>query len=65
MSIKNQKIMCKFLRKYPDTWHTFASDRETVENVCGLHNLGIATVKGDMFILRSAEKADRWMYSHD
>ena len=63
--LSEQKTMVKFLRRYPGEWHTFHNDRDTIELVCALHNLGIATVKGDMFILRSAEKADRWMYSHD
>ena len=64
--MNHQRVMIKFLRKYPGKWHSFAADRQTVELVCSLHNLGIATVKGDQFILRSAEKADQYLNArHD
>lgn len=63
MSIKQQVTMAKFLQKYPEKWHSFASDRDTVECVYGLHNLGILKVEGDQMRLRSAEKAERWIES--
>lgn len=61
MSIKTQKTLVKFLRKYPESWHSFASDRATIEDVCATANLGILTVKGDQMILKSAEKADMFL----
>jgi len=59
--MKTQKALVKFLRKYPEAWHSFASDRETVSDVCATANLGILTVKGDQMILKSAEKADTYL----
>lgn len=35
---KREKDLMKFLAKYPGKWHSFASDKETVEIVCALHN---------------------------
>ena len=61
--VQLQKDMVKFLRKYEGSWHTFASDLETVEVVCALSNLGIAEIRGDQMILKSREKADRFLTS--
>ena len=65
MSMKTQIALVKFLRKYPEAWHSFASDRETVTDVCTTSNLGILTVKGNQMILKSADKADMFLSSHD
>ena len=64
MSMKTQKALIKFLRKYPDKWHSFHGDRETVSDVCATANLGILTVIGDQMILKSAEKADMYLNNH-
>ena len=63
--LQAQITTAKFLRKHPGKWHSFATDRVTVESVCGLHNLGIAKVNdfGQMR-LRSADKADRFVNNH-
>ena len=64
-TLKNQKDMVKFLWKYEGRWQTFATDEETVEIVCALQNLGIAEVKGGQMILKSREKAKRWLDSFE
>ena len=62
--LAHQLTMVKFLRGAPGVWHPFASDQQTIEIICSLHNLGIATVKGDRIILASPEKADSFTRSH-
>ena len=61
MSMKTQKALVTFLRKYPEAWHTFSQDYETVSDVCATANLGILTIKGDQMILKSADKADMYL----
>ena len=64
MSIKSQKALVKFVRKYPG-WHSFSQDKQTVTDVCACSNLGILEVRGDQMILKSAEKADQWINSFE
>ena len=61
MSMKTQKALVKFLRKYPEAWHSFSHDKQTIEDVCATANLGILTIKGDQMILKSADKADMYL----
>ena len=64
MSIRNQKHLLSFAMKHPLTWHSFAGDKETVEAVCGLHNLGIIEVnEHNQFSLKSETKAKQWLGS--
>lgn len=43
-------------------WHTFASDTDTVENICAGVNLGILKVNGlSMCRIKSVDKADRYL----
>ena len=63
MTIKTQQALVKFLMKYPERWHSFSADRDTVEAVCATSNLGILTVKGDQMILKSREKAHQYLYN--
>lgn len=57
-----QKVLVKFLIKYPRKWHTFATDYKTVSVVCASANLGILKVNEfNQMILISAEKANRWL----
>lgn len=65
-SMRNfQRDMVKFLMKYEGRWHTFGEDRDTVEVVCSLVNLGIAEIREDQMILKSREKADRFLATFD
>lgn len=66
MTIYKMPSVPAFALKYPDSWHSFASDRETVESVCAAHNLGIVEVStiSNQFRLKSAEKARRYCESH-
>ncbi len=59
---RKQVELARFLVKYPDKWHTFHADRETVELVCAAVNLGIARINdfGQMQ-LKSAEHATRFI----
>lgn len=61
MSRKTQYALVKFLRKYPEKWHAFAQDRETVTDVCATANLGILAIKDNQMILKSVEKADMFL----
>ena len=61
MSRKTQIALVKFLRKYPETWHSFAADLETVSDVCATSNLGILKIKGDQMILKSKTAADLFL----
>lgn len=66
MSIRNQKHLLGFAMRYPLTWHSFAGDRETVEAVCGLSNLGIIEVNEfNQFSLKSETKAQAWLNSFE
>ncbi len=47
---EHEKALMKFLAKYPERWHSFASDLETVTLVCALHNRGDCRVVGDQMI---------------
>ena len=40
---KLQKAALKFAAKHPK-WNTFASDKPTVDAICGLHNCGLIKV---------------------
>ncbi|MCH7605382.1 hypothetical protein IID24_05335 [Patescibacteria group bacterium] len=64
-TLKNQKDMVKFLLRTEEDWHTFGRDRDSIEIACALHNLGIAEVKGGEIILKSREKAKRWLDSFE
>jgi len=59
--MNQQYLMVEFLRSHPGRWYPFPSDRKSVEIICALHNLGIARVTGDKYILRSAEKAAQFL----
>ena len=63
MTIKTQQALIRFLMKYPDTWHSYADDRDTVETVCATSNLGILTIKGDQMILKSRDAAHQFLYN--
>jgi len=60
---RTQKKMAKFMLTYGDKgWQSFADDRETVECVCALHNLGIVRVNEfQQMRLISREKACRFL----
>ena len=64
MTIKTQQALIRFLMKYPDTWHSYADDRETVNLVCATSNLGILKVNdyGQMK-LKSRDKAHQFLYN--
>jgi hypothetical protein len=59
---KAQIKLVKFLVKYSNKWHSFASDYNTVSLVCACSNLGILKTNnfGQMKLV-SLEKADRWL----
>lgn len=60
--IATQKDMARFLMRYPDKWHSYASGHDTVEQVCGLVNLGIAEINDSAQMrLKSPEKAARYI----
>jgi len=40
MKTKQTKLI-KFLVKYPNEWHTYAKDKETVGVICACYNLGV------------------------
>ena len=63
-TLKRQIDIVKFLRRYPDTYFPYSNNRETVEILCATHNLGILTLAGDQMILRSIEKADRFIENY-
>ena len=42
--MNKQVKLIKFLVRYPDKWHTFASDKQTVSIVCASVNLGIVEI---------------------
>ncbi len=63
--VQIQKDMVLLLKKNAGHWDFFASDQETVEVVCSLVNLGIAEVQGSQIILKSKEKADRFLASFE
>jgi len=59
---KHQKHAINFLLKYPNKWHTYASDRLTVKVICSLVNLGIAEINQyHMFALKSEIKAKQFL----
>jgi len=56
--MKAQYKLVRFLLKYPDEWHSFASDKETAGIVCATSNLGILEVNEfNQMKLKSEEKA--------
>ena len=66
MMIHKMPSVAAFALKHPDSWHSFASDRETVESVCAANNLGIVEVStiSNQFRLKSAENARRYCAAH-
>jgi len=38
---KTQRKLMNFAAKYPDKWHAFAHDHETVDIVCACANCGL------------------------
>jgi hypothetical protein len=55
------KNAAMFLLKYPGKWHSYATNKPTVEIVCALVNLGIAKVNQfDQFRLKSIDAAERY-----
>ena len=63
--MKEQIRTIRFLQEHEGKWIIFAKNQQTVQIVCALHNLGIAEVKGDQMILKSREKAKRWLDSFE
>lgn len=65
MTVYKMPSVAAFAIKYPDSWHSFASDRETVESVCAAKNLGLIEVStiSNQFRLKSAENARRYCES--
>lgn len=60
-----QKDTIEFLLEHKGEWLTFAKDRDTIESVCALHNLGIVEVSKGRVTLKSKEKANRFLASSD
>ena len=44
MKVEHQRKLIHFLLNYPGEWHSFASDKHTVEIICATSNLGILEV---------------------
>ena len=53
-----QSKLIRFLLRYPNEWHSYNTDKQTVGVVCATSNLGILEVNEfDQMKLKSEEKA--------
>lgn len=60
---KSLKKAIKFLLKYPQGWHSYATDKKTVSVICSLVNLKIAEVSNvsNQFRLKSPAHAKQFL----
>ena len=65
-TMKKQIILIKFLKKYPNKWHSYATDRDTIECICATANIGILKLNehGQMR-LKSIVKANDFLRVRD
>ena len=60
--MNKQRKLIHFLLKYPNEWHSYSTDKETVNLVCATSNLGILEVNEfHQMKLKSEEKALRFI----
>ena len=60
--MNKQFKLIKFLLQYPNEWHGYAADKETVSLVCATKNLGILEINEfNQMKLKSEEKALRFI----
>ena len=65
MKNKAQKRLIMFAVKYPDTWQSYATDKQTVSVVCATANLGIIRLNEfGQFMLKSRSHAAQWLLSN-